>query len=69
MRKLIIDYLATDMKYEAFQKDLDGYPVDLIKEIARVSVRDRGTQLSLRVPKNRGKCYYHKHEEGSRKCA
>lgn len=69
MCKLLVDYIAAEIDFETFLSYVNTYPAELVKEVAKVGVRDRDMLITERAPARRGKCFYHEHKEGSRKCA
>lgn len=66
--RLLVDYFAVDYDPDLFADDIDRYPADMIKEIAKAGVRDSRTPWKERLPENRGKCFYHEHNDESKKC-
>ena len=66
--RLWVDYFATDCNLEYFNEHGPGLPHEFLLEIAKAGLRESISSADNKRPAVRGKCYYHKHEDGKDRC-
>lgn len=72
--QLFIHQVAFCLRIESFRSNLDRYSSKVIREITRASVE--GSRASVeesrstgpRRPSDRGRCFYHVHADGEKRC-
>ena len=68
LMKLWVDFYAANHDPDAFDEAVPHLPHGFLVAIAKVGVRERTMNVASRLPSNRPKCYYHKHNGEADKC-
>lgn len=69
IRRLLVDLEVSYGETDCLSSDNRHWPYDYLIELVKAYGTDRGTDGKARQPEEREKCYYHRHSEGSPKCA
>lgn len=69
LRQLAVHELAFDFNFEGFEATLPNYSLEVVRAIAAAAVKHSHDPDNAMTPKQRGRCFYHEHEEGEGKCS